>query len=53
MFDARNDARTEGGTYQRIEVITGRQRRRRWTAEEKARIVAESLECPSGGFLIL
>jgi transposase len=42
--DARNDARTEGGTYQRIEVITGRQRRRRWTAEEKARIVAESLE---------
>ena len=44
MFDARNDARTEGGTYQRIEVITGRQRRRRWTAEEKARIVAESLE---------
>jgi transposase len=25
-------------------VITGRQRRRRWTAEEKARIVAESLE---------
>ena len=44
MFDGRNDARTEGGTYQRIEVITGRQRRRRWTAEEKARIVAESLE---------
>jgi transposase len=25
-------------------VITGRQRRRRWTAEEKARIVAESVE---------
>ncbi|HEX3995527.1 MAG TPA: transposase [Acetobacteraceae bacterium] len=44
MFDARNDARNEGGTYQRVEVITGRQRRRRWTAEEKARIVAESLE---------
>jgi len=44
MLDARNDARTEGGTYQRVEVITGRQRRRRWTAEEKARIVAESLE---------
>ena len=44
MFDARNDARTEGSTYQRVEVITGRQRRRRWTAEEKARIVAESLE---------
>ena len=44
MLDARNEARNEGGTYQRVEVITGRQRRRRWTAEEKARIVAESLE---------
>jgi transposase len=44
MLDARNDARTEGSTYQRVEMITGRQRRRRWTAEEKARIVAESLE---------
>jgi transposase-like protein len=44
MLDARNDARNEGGAYQRVEVITGRQRRRRWTAEEKARIVAESLE---------
>jgi transposase len=44
MLDTRNDARNEGGTYQRVEVITGRQRRRRWTSEEKARIVAESLE---------
>ncbi len=44
MLNARNEARNEGGTYQRVEVITGRQRRRRWTAEEKARIVAESLE---------
>jgi transposase len=44
MLDARNEARNEGGTYQRVEVITGRQRRRRWTVEEKARIVAESLE---------
>ena len=43
-LDARNDARNEGGAYQRVEVITGHQRRRRWTAEEKARIVAESLE---------
>jgi transposase len=43
MLDARNDARNEGGTYQRVEVITGRQCRRRWTSEEKARIVAESL----------
>jgi transposase len=44
MLDARNEARNEGGTYQRVEVITGRQRRRRWTAGEKAQIVAESLE---------
>ena len=44
MLDAMNEARNEGGTYQRVEVITGRQRRRRWAAEEKARIVAESLE---------
>src|SRR6266436_6461799 len=44
MIEDRNEARNEDGTYQRVEVITGRQRRRRWTAEEKARIVAESLE---------
>jgi transposase len=35
------DARQEGDSYRRIEVITGR---RRWTAQEKARIVAESFE---------
>ena len=29
--------------YQRIEVITGAARRRRWTAEEKLRIVDETL----------
>ena len=44
MVTSMLDARNEGGTYQRVEVITGRQRRRRWTVEEKARIVAESLE---------
>jgi transposase len=44
MVTSMLDTRNEGGTYQRVEVITGRQRRRRWTAEEKARIVAESLE---------
>jgi transposase len=44
-LDARNDASNEGGTYQRVEVITGRLRRRRWTTEEKARLVAESFEC--------
>ena len=38
------DARQDGGSYQRIEVITGRRRRRRWSAEEKGRIVAESFE---------
>jgi transposase len=29
---------------QRIEVITGKERRRRWSAEEKARLVAETLK---------
>jgi len=33
-----------GGTLRRIEVITGTGRRRRWDAETKARIVAESFE---------
>ena len=33
---------TERDTFRRVEVITGVARRRRWTAEEKARIVAES-----------
>lgn len=44
MVTSMLNAMNEGGAYQRVEVITGRQRRRRWTAEEKARIVAESLE---------
>jgi transposase len=44
MADAMLDARQEGDLYRRIEVITGERRRRRWTAEEKARIVAESFE---------
>jgi transposase len=44
MADAMLDARHEGDSYRRIEVITGERRRRRWTAEEKVRIVAESLE---------
>jgi transposase len=41
MSNAMLDARQEGDSYRRIEVITGR---RRWTAQEKARIVAESFE---------
>ena len=44
MADAMLDARQEGGSYRWIEVITGQRRRRQWTAEEKARIVAESFE---------
>jgi len=38
------EAMHEGRTYQRVELITGGRRRRSWTAEEKARIVAESAE---------
>jgi transposase len=44
MSDAMLDARREGGSYCRIEGITGQRRRQRWAAEEKARIVAESFE---------
>src|SRR3954470_1066266 len=40
MFDASDDAKSE---YRRIEVLTGPGRRRRWSADEKARIVAETL----------
>src|SRR3954463_15225737 len=46
----RNDSRTTGtkaDEFRRIEVITGVGRRRRWTDEEKAWIVAESLD-PAG-----
>ena len=32
----------EGDAYRRIELITGNPRRRRWTPQEKAQIVAES-----------
>ncbi|MGZ6285758.1 MAG: IS66-like element accessory protein TnpA [Ktedonobacterales bacterium] len=44
MSNAMLDARQEGDSYRRIEVISGQRRRRRWTAHEKARIVAESFE---------
>lgn len=40
--DAMLQGRHEDGDYRRVEVITGKRRRRNWTAEEKARIVAES-----------
>lgn len=42
MANAMLDVRQEGDSFRRVEVITGERRRRRWTGEEKARIVAES-----------
>ncbi len=39
MFDANDDAKKG---YRRVEVLTGPGRRRRWSDEEKARIVAEA-----------
>ena len=40
--DDMDDDRHEASSYERVELITGRQRRRQWTAEEKADIVLES-----------
>lgn len=40
MFDVNDDAK---GGFRRIELLTGPGRRRRWSAEEKSRIVEESL----------
>jgi transposase len=40
MFDVNDDAK---GEYRRVEILTGPGRRRRWSAEEKARIVEETL----------
>jgi len=40
MHQARDDA----DSYRRFEVITGRRRRRDWSAAEKARILAESAQ---------
>jgi transposase len=37
-----SNLQTAGDIFRRVEVITGVARRRRWTAAEKARIVAES-----------
>jgi transposase len=39
----RHQDRHQGDEYRRIELITGRARRRRWTPEEKAQILTESL----------
>lgn len=43
MDEGMDEARHEEN-YRRIEVITGRRQRRNWTDEEKARIIAESVE---------
>jgi transposase len=40
MFDINDDAK---GGFRRIELLTGPGRRRRWSAEEKSRIVEETL----------
>jgi transposase len=40
MFDVNDDAKVG---FRRIELLTGPERRRRWSAEDKARIVQESL----------
>lgn len=42
MVDVNDDASVRG--YRRVEVLTGPGRRRRWSEEAKARIVAETLE---------
>jgi transposase len=42
-MDSVNDD-AKGGGYPRIEVLTGPGRRRRWSDDDKARIVAETLE---------
>ena len=42
--NAMHQHRHEGSDYRRIELITGLSRRRRWTADEKATIVTESLQ---------
>ena len=47
LDDAHQDShqdRHRGGGYRRIELITREARRRPWTAEEKARILAESFQ---------
>jgi transposase len=44
MANARLDDRHQAGTYRRIELITGDAKRRIWTKEEKAQILAESFQ---------
>ena len=44
MSTSSSTTSTKADGFRRVEVITGVGRRRRWTDEEKARIVAESLD---------
>lgn len=44
MADVWPEVRQDGDAYQRIELITGRRRRQVWSGEQKARILAESVE---------
>ena len=39
-----HQSRPDADSYQRVEVITGRRRRRDWSDAEKARILAESAD---------
>jgi len=43
MTDTKDDPRTRPAPGQRVEIFTGAGRRRNWSAEDKALIVAESL----------
>ena len=42
--DTHQDNRKDTESYRRIELITGTTRRRRWSDDERARILAESFE---------
>src|SRR5438270_5228568 len=42
--DSTNANSTNANSFRRLEVITGVGRRRRWSDEDRARIVAESLD---------
>ncbi len=42
--DTHQDNRNDSQGYRRIELITGTARRRRWSDDERARILAESFE---------
>jgi len=42
LLHDRHQDRHDGESYRRIELISGRKRRRSWSTEEKARILAES-----------